>query len=88
MIGLYGSREGKVLDVDSNSNLMCARTILPTLQGTVEVGTTWFASRVFGVPSPSEAEPPTKAEWLRYWQTESERLLTSIEDMLDELEVV
>lgn len=88
MMGLYGPREGKVLDVDSNSNLMCARTVLPTLQGVVEVGSTWFASRVFGVPSPSEAEPPTKAEWLRYWQTKSERLFTSIEDMLDELEVV
>ena len=54
MINLYGYREGVVLDVDSNSNLMCARTILPTLQGTVEIGTTWMASRVFGVPSDSE----------------------------------
>jgi hypothetical protein len=84
MINLYGSREGVVLDVDSNSNLMCARTILPTLHGTVEAGTTWMASRVFGVPSDSV----TGCDWLNDWNRESERVFSSLEDMLDELEVL
>jgi hypothetical protein len=84
MINLYGSREGKILDVDSNSNLMCARTVLPTLQGTIESGTTWMASRVFGVPSDSVPG----SEWLEYWKKESERVIPSLEDMLDELEVL
>jgi hypothetical protein len=84
MINLYGSREGVVLDVDSNSNLMCARTVLPTLQGTIEAGTTWMASRVFGVPSDSVP----RCEWLNDWNRESERIFSSLEDMLDELEVL
>jgi hypothetical protein len=84
MINLYGSREGVILDVDSNSNLMCARTVLPTLQGTIEAGTTWMASRVFGVPSDSVPG----YEWLEHWKKESERVFSSLEDMLDELEVL
>ena len=84
IIHLYGSREGIVLDVDSNSNLMCARTVLPTLQGTIEAGTTWMASRVFGVPS----ESTVGSEWLDHWKKESERVFSSLEDMLDELEVL
>jgi len=84
LISLYGPREGRTLDVDSNSNLMCPRTILPTLQGTIEPGTTWLASRVFGVPSGASQE----YEWVKFWDTESERVMTSIEDMLDELDVL
>jgi hypothetical protein len=84
IISVYGQREGKVLDVDSNSNLMCARTVLPTLQGTVEAGTTWLACRVFGIPS----EASKRSDWLSHWDTESERVITSVEHMLDELEVL
>jgi hypothetical protein len=84
MINLFGSRDGVVLDVDSNSSLMCARTVVPTLQGTIEAGTTWMASRVFGVPSDSLSG----CEWLGDWKKESERLFSSLEDMLDELEVL
>ena len=84
MINLYGSREGVVLDVDSNSNLMCARTVLPTLQGTIEAGTTWMASRIFGVPS----ESSVGSEWLDHWKKESKRVFSSLDDMLDELEVL
>ena len=84
MMNVYGSREGVVLDVDSNSNLMCARTVLPTLQGTMGAGTTWMASRIFGVPS----ESAVGSEWLNHWKKESERVFSSLEDMLDELEVL
>jgi len=84
MMNLYGSSVGVILDVDSNSNLMCARTVLPTLQGTVEAGTTWMASRVFGVPSDSVPG----YDWLKEWKRESERGFSSLEDMLDELEVL
>jgi hypothetical protein len=84
MINLYGSREGVVLDVDSNSNLICARTVLPTLQGTIKAGTTWMASRVFGVPSDSVPG----YDWLNDWNGESERVFSSLGDMLDELEVL
>jgi len=84
LISLYGSREGMILGVDSNSNLMCARTVLPTLQGTIGAGTTWMASRVFGVPS----ESAVGSEWLDHWKKESERVHSSLEDMLDELEVL
>jgi len=84
MLNLYGPREGKVLNVDSNSNLMSARTVLPTLQGTVEAGTSWMACRVFGVPP----ESLPGSDWLEYWNRESERVISSLEDMLDELEVL
>ena len=84
VIGLYDDRLGKVLDVDSNSNLMAARTILPTLQGEVKPGTTWLAARVFGVPM----ESAQKCDWQPYWDKESTRVLTSIQDMFDELDVV
>jgi hypothetical protein len=84
IMGLYGHREGRVLNVDSNSNLMAARTVLPALQGEVEPGTTWFAARIFGVP----LESVQKCEWQSYWDTESTRMITSIQDLLDELDVV
>jgi len=84
MLNLYGPREGKVLDVDSNSNLMCARTVLPTLQGTVEAGTSWMACWVFGVPP----ESLPGSDWLQTWNRESGRVISSLEDMLDELEVL
>lgn len=84
VIGLYGDRLGKVLDVDSNSNLMAARTILPTLQGEVKPGTTWLAARVFAVP----IESAQKCDWQPHWDEVSTRVITSIQDMFDELDVV
>jgi hypothetical protein len=84
VIGLYGDRLGKVLGVDSNSNLVAARAILPTLQGKVKPGSTWLAARVFGVPT----ESAQKCDWQAYWDKESTRVITSIQDMFDELDVV
>lgn len=84
LIGIYGKREGKVLDVDSNSNLMAPRTLLPTLQGVVEPGTTWYAALVFGVPHGLGKE----SQWARRWQEHSRMTITSVHDLLDDQEVL
>lgn len=85
LIGVHGSRVGKVLDVDSNSNLMSARTLLPTLQGSLEAGTTtWYAALVFGVPEASVGQ----SDWAERWQAESKVTVKSVHDLLDDLEVL
>lgn len=85
IISVYGSREGKVLDVDSNSNLISARTLLPTLQGTVEASTTtWFAGLVFGVPGAALDQ----TDWSECWQAHSSATLNSVHDLLDDLDVL
>jgi hypothetical protein len=63
---------------------MAARTVLPALCGEIEPGTTWFPARIFGVP----LESAKQCEWQSHWDTESTRVITSIQDLLDELDVV
>lgn len=43
-------RQGKLVQSDPGSNLIFARSVLPTLMGQVPVGTTWLATAVFGAP--------------------------------------
>ncbi|KAL5384056.1 hypothetical protein DPSP01_005532 [Paraphaeosphaeria sporulosa] len=55
-------RAGSILLADANSNLEHARTVLPTVQGALEAGTTtWFVSAVFAVPASVEG-------WEQSWE--------------------
>lgn len=82
LIGVYGCRQGKVLDLDSNSNLMAARTLLPTLQGTAQLGTTWCAALVFAVPESATND----TEWAARWEEESALAIHSVQELMDGLD--
>lgn len=50
VIDLNGGRQGVLVQSDPNSNAIFARSVLPTLKGTVEPGETWYSTAVFGMP--------------------------------------
>ena len=58
-------RKGGVCAVDANSNLIEARTLLPTLYMDLKAGsTTWFLSAVFAMPAAAEGwEDRWRDEW-------------------------
>ncbi|KAF2235254.1 hypothetical protein EV356DRAFT_445280 [Viridothelium virens] len=59
------TRTGSILDSDANSNLVEARTLLPTLRGDLKAGDTkWFATAVFAIRESSER---WKDEWRAGW---------------------
>jgi hypothetical protein len=57
---LLGQREGQVLRVDPNTNLLAPRTVLPTLTAQHEPGDYWLVCAVL-------ADPDTE-QWERDWQ--------------------
>lgn len=46
--GLDGDRDGEVLSLNPNTNLLHPRTVAPTLAGVHDPGTEWFATAVLG----------------------------------------
>lgn len=58
-------RNGGVCAADANSNLIEARTLLPTLYMDLKAGsTTWFLSAVFAMPATAEGwEEKWRGEW-------------------------
>lgn len=66
------TRVGKVVDADSNSNIMFSRSVIPTLLGDVEGDDAWFVTAVFGLPDaggmarPGEGKGP-RAGWEAEW---------------------
>lgn len=56
-------RTGKLVQSDPGSNVIFARSVLPTLMGEIPVGTTWIATAVFGVPG--AVITGADAEWAR-----------------------
>ena len=59
-------RKGGVCAADANSNLIEARTLLPTLYGDLKAGsTTWFQSAVFAMPATAEG---WEGRWRREWE--------------------
>jgi len=58
-------RRGGVCAADANSNLIEARTLLPTLYADLKAGsTTWFLTAVFGLPAEAEGwEDRWRVEW-------------------------
>jgi hypothetical protein len=58
-------RKGSVCAADANSNLIEARTLLPTLYMDLKAGsTTWFQSAVFAMPATAEGwEGRWRGEW-------------------------
>lgn len=60
---LIGGREGTVVRAAPNSNLMAARTLIPTLQGRHRPGEHWLACAVAGVPGEAKLpELPIRVE--------------------------
>ena len=55
----FGQRVGEVVAVAANTNLLAARTVLPTLLGQHAAGEHWLACAVVAIPDP--------ARWDRVW---------------------
>jgi hypothetical protein len=68
LLDLLGRREGRVLRVDPNTNLLRPRTVLPTLLGEHGPGEHWLACAVLGEPDAAGWEaawqrPPALPPW-------------------------
>lgn len=56
IVNLEGKRQGTMVQAHPNSNVLYARTEIPTLEGIIEKGETWLACAVLGTKSQTEAE--------------------------------
>ena len=73
-------RRGGILNADPNSNLIEARSVVPTLYADMKAGETrWFATAVFAVPSSVEG---WKEGWRKGWD-DKPRLPSWLEDKID-----
>ncbi|KAF2275849.1 uncharacterized protein EI97DRAFT_57793 [Westerdykella ornata] len=61
-----GKREGSVLAADANSNLVEARSVVPTVHKEIRAGETkWFATAVYALPASVEG---WKERWRAGWE--------------------
>ena len=62
---VQGERAGSILLADANSNLVEARSVLPTLHKDLKAGTTtWLVTAVYALPSSVEGwESQWKGQW-------------------------
>lgn len=58
--GGKGDRKGRLVQIDPNANVICSRSILPSLLGEVSKGETWLVTAVFGAPTRVK---DWKSEW-------------------------
>jgi hypothetical protein len=49
--GSKGDRQGRLVQIDPNANVIFSRSILPSLQGRLSEGETWIVTAVFGAPT-------------------------------------
>ncbi|WWC86401.1 uncharacterized protein L201_001277 [Kwoniella dendrophila CBS 6074] len=49
--GSNGKRQGQLVQIDPNSNVIFSRGILPSLVGEIEPGESWLVTAIFGKPS-------------------------------------
>ncbi|OCF41601.1 hypothetical protein I317_04613 [Kwoniella heveanensis CBS 569] len=49
--GKGGQRDGQIVQIDPNANVIFSRAVLPSLVGIIEPGETWLATAVFGKPA-------------------------------------
>nr|XP_019014939.1 uncharacterized protein I206_01026 [Kwoniella pini CBS 10737]OCF53720.1 hypothetical protein I206_01026 [Kwoniella pini CBS 10737] len=49
--GSSGKRQGQLVQIDPNANVIFSRGILPSLKGIIEPGESWLVTAVFGKPS-------------------------------------
>ena len=69
-LGGQEAREGRVLDADANTNLLHARTVLPTLLGNLTEGDErWYVTGVFAMPECLEG---WEAWWRKGWERRPE----------------
>ncbi|ORX36052.1 hypothetical protein BD324DRAFT_581530 [Kockovaella imperatae] len=64
-------RKGILVQTDPQSNVIFSRSVLPSLQGTLEAGETWLITAVFGLPHTGEAryteewnKQPVVPDWI------------------------
>jgi hypothetical protein len=63
--GSKGDRQGRLVQIDPNANVIFSRSILPSLIGTIPEGESWIVTAVFGAPTR-----------VKDWQAEWDRLPT------------
>ena len=63
--GGNGDRRGRLVQSDPNSNVIFARSVLPSLLGEVAEGKTWMATAVFGMPRKDGEVEGWAGEWQR-----------------------
>ena len=69
IVDLIGTGQGKVQDVDGNSNLIAVRSVIPMIVGDVGKGGTWIATRVYAIPATETGEIGTIGEkWVQGWK--------------------
>ena len=49
--GSKGDRQGRLVQIDPNANVIFSRSILPSLIGTIPKGESWIVTAVFGAPT-------------------------------------
>lgn len=58
-------RQGSILDVDANSNLVGPRSVVPILRSALQAGNTpWLITAVFAMPSSVEG---WREKWTKAW---------------------
>jgi hypothetical protein len=63
--GHDGTRKGRLVQSDPNSNIIFSRSVLPSLLGDIPEGTTWIATGIFGVPAGRGKVPEWNEEWVK-----------------------
>jgi hypothetical protein len=49
--GSKGDRQGRLVQIDPNANVIFSRSILPSLEGFLEKGEKWIVTAIFGAPT-------------------------------------
>ncbi|KAG8682446.1 hypothetical protein FRC08_014961, partial [Ceratobasidium sp. 394] len=81
-------RTGRVVDADSNSSVIFARSVIPTVVGEVKGDDVWYVTGVFGLPDEGgfckigEGKGPREG-----WETEWEKRPRVPEGILAEMKV-
>ncbi|WVQ82644.1 hypothetical protein IAT38_004776 [Cryptococcus sp. DSM 104549] len=60
-----GKREGQLVQIDPNANVIFSRGILPSLLGEVKVGESWLVTAIFGKPATGGKAEGWEQEWSR-----------------------
>jgi hypothetical protein len=56
-------RQGKLIQTDPNSNVIFSRSVLPSLQGELPQGVSWYATAIFGLPPKGGKVADCQAAW-------------------------
>ena len=78
-MGLRGTRQGQVIDEDSNSNLVHSRSVLPILAVDIPGGLdVWWVTAIFAVPS-------TASDWRQTWHNSWRERMPKVPQWVEEI---